>query len=88
MHCSKKKLSSNCAKRKHQVYSGTGICWKKPFEAACYEKYNKWLGNVGIYDEIAAGNLKKLREEPFCAFLILVQNYPQRSSTNLSQAVR
>ena len=34
------------------------LCWNKPFKAACTEKYDEWLGSVGIHEETAAGNLK------------------------------
>ena len=34
------------------------VSWNKPFKASCTEKYDKWLGTVGIHEEIAAGNLK------------------------------
>ena len=34
------------------------VCWNKPFKVACSEKYDEWLGTVGIYEKTAAGNLK------------------------------
>ena len=34
------------------------ICWNKPFKASCTEKYDEWLGTVGIHEETPAGNLK------------------------------
>ena len=33
------------------------LCWNKPFKGACTEKYDEWLGSVGIHEETAAGNL-------------------------------
>lgn len=34
------------------------VSWKKPFKSLCTEKYDEWLGAVGIQEETAAGNLK------------------------------
>ena len=34
------------------------ICWNKSFKASCTEKYDEWLGTVGIHEETPAGNLK------------------------------
>ena len=34
------------------------VFWKKPFKAACSEKYDSWMGEVGIHSETPAGNLK------------------------------
>ena len=62
------------------------VCWNKPFKVACSEKYDEWLGTVGIYEKTAAGNLKATPRRS--GFLILGQNYPRRSSKNLSQAAR
>ena len=34
------------------------VSWNKPFKASCTEKYDEWLGTIGIHKETAAGNLK------------------------------
>ena len=34
------------------------VSWNKPFKSLCTEKYDEWLGTVGIHEETAAGNLK------------------------------
>ena len=34
------------------------VSWSKPFKASCTEKYDEWLGTIGIHEETAAGNLK------------------------------
>ena len=34
------------------------VLWNKPFKSSCTEKYDEWMGKVGIYSETAAGNLK------------------------------
>jgi len=34
------------------------VSWNKPFKSLCTEKYDEWLGTVGLYQETAAGNLK------------------------------
>lgn len=34
------------------------VLWNKPFKAACTEKYDNWMGEVGIHCETPAGNLK------------------------------
>lgn len=34
------------------------VSWNKPFKAFCSEKYDEWLGTVGIHEETASGNLK------------------------------
>ena len=34
------------------------VSWNKPFKASCTEKYDEWLGTIGIHEETAAGNLK------------------------------
>ena len=34
------------------------VSWNKPFKASCTEKYDEWLGTIGIQEETAAGNLK------------------------------
>ena len=34
------------------------VLWNKPFKEACTEKYNDWMGTVGIHSETAAGNLR------------------------------
>ena len=34
------------------------VSWNKPFKASCTEKYDEWLGTIGMHEETAAGNLK------------------------------
>ena len=34
------------------------VLWNKPFKSSCTEKYDDWMGKVGIYSETTAGNLK------------------------------
>ena len=34
------------------------VSWNKPFKASCTEKYDEWLGIIGIHEGTAAGNLK------------------------------
>ena len=34
------------------------VLWNKPFTEACTEKYDNWMGTVGIHSETAAGNLR------------------------------
>ena len=33
------------------------VFWNKPFKATCTEKYNNWMGEVGIHSETPARNL-------------------------------
>ena len=34
------------------------VSWNKPFKSSCTEKYDEWLGTIGINEETAAGNLR------------------------------
>ena len=34
------------------------VSWNKPFKSSCTEKYDEWLGTVGINEETAVGNLR------------------------------
>ena len=34
------------------------VLWNKPFKSSCTEKYDNWMGKVGIYSKTTAGNLK------------------------------
>ena len=34
------------------------VSWNKPFKSSCTEKYDEWLGTVGINEETASGNLR------------------------------
>ena len=36
------------------------VSWNKPFKSSCTEKYDEWLGTIGINEETAAGNLRAL----------------------------
>ena len=37
---------------------GPDVLWNKPFKEVCTEKYDDWMGTVGIHSETAAGNLR------------------------------
>ena len=63
------------------------VSWNKPFKASCTEKYNEWLGTVGIHEETVAGNLKVPRGELFCSgFYMHGPSYQQMLSRILSEA--
>ena len=56
------------------------VFWKKPFKAACSEKYDSWMGEVGIHSETPAGNLKSPPQR------IIIQWIVQSRSRNHSHA--
>ncbi|PFX21341.1 hypothetical protein AWC38_SpisGene14185 [Stylophora pistillata] len=58
-HCSRKKIDLVIVPgASTKLIQAPDVCWSKPFKAACFEKYDEWLGNVEIHDETAAENLK------------------------------
>ena len=36
------------------------VSWNMPFTSSCTEKYDEWLGTVGINEETASGNPAKM----------------------------
>ena len=75
------------------------ICWNKLFKVACTEKYDGWLGTVGIHEETAAGNLKAPPRRTILQWILdswaelpaeVIKNLSQATEVikNLSQAAR
>ena len=36
------------------------VSWNKSFKSSCAEKYDEWLGTIGINEDTASGNLRAL----------------------------
>ena len=63
------------------------VSWNKPFKSLCTEKYNEWLGTVGINEETAAGNLRALPRRAYNGFWTLGLSFQKKLSNVPSQAV-
>ena len=47
-------VPGGCTKYIHAL----NVSWNKPFKSSCTQKYDEWLGTVGINEETASGNLR------------------------------
>ena len=46
------------------------VSWNKPFKSSCTQKYDEWLGTVGINEETASGNLRAPPRQPILLWIL------------------
>ena len=62
------------------------VSWNKPFKSSRTEKYDHWLGSVGIQEETASGNLKALLRRAILQWILdSWAELPEMSLRNLSK---